>query len=64
MQVSYHGDSIASTMFMTADAANILIIALAASTFNIQISWLTYALAASLPGLVALLIIPYLLYKL
>lgn len=63
MKAEYQGDGITSTMFMTASSANVLFAALAASTFNIKISWGTWALAALLPGLIALLAVPYFIYK-
>ncbi|MEI7463677.1 MAG: DASS family sodium-coupled anion symporter, partial [Candidatus Taylorbacteria bacterium] len=63
MQAEYQGDGITSTMFMTASSANVLFAALALSTFNIQLSWGTWALGAALPGLISLLIIPYFIYK-
>jgi DASS family divalent anion:Na+ symporter len=63
MQAEYQGDGITSTMFMTASSANVLFVALAASTFKMQLSWGTWALAALVPGLVSLAIIPYFLYK-
>lgn len=43
-------------------AANPLIAKLAADTFNVQISWTLWALAAIVPGIVSIIVIPYLLY--
>lgn len=63
MQAEYQGDGITSTMFMTASSANVLFAALAASTFKMPISWGTWALGALLPGLVALIIVPWFLFK-
>ncbi|NMC31540.1 MAG: anion permease [Veillonellaceae bacterium] len=63
MKAEYQGDGITSTMFMTASSANVLFVALAASTFNIRLSWSAWALGALLPGLVALLVVPYFIYK-
>jgi DASS family divalent anion:Na+ symporter len=63
MQTQFQANVITSAMFMTAMAANPLVAVLAKKTANIDISWGTWALAASVPGLVALAIMPYLLYK-
>jgi divalent anion:Na+ symporter, DASS family len=54
---------ITSAMFMTGQAANLLSVELAKKTANVSISWGMWALAAALPGLLCLLIVPYLLYK-
>ncbi len=42
---------------------NPLIVELAKKTANISLSWGTWALAAIVPGLLSLIIVPYLLYK-
>ena len=63
MQSVFQGNAVTSAMFMTAMAANPLVAELAAKTLNIQISWGLWALAASVPGLVSLLFIPYFLMK-
>jgi len=53
---------ITSAMFLTAMAANPLAVDFAAE-FGIKISWLSWAGAALLPGLVSLAALPYLIYK-
>jgi DASS family divalent anion:Na+ symporter len=63
MQVGYQGNTITSAMFMTAMAGNPLIALLAAKALNINITWGQWALAAIVPGIISLLIIPYFLYK-
>lgn len=63
MQILYQGNTITNAMFMTAMAANPLIATLAQKTLNIEISWGLWALGASVPGLLSLMIIPYFLYK-
>ena len=63
MMTQFHANVITSAMFMTAMAANPLVAVLAKKTANIDISWGTWALAASVPGLVALTVMPYLLFK-
>ncbi len=64
MLSTYQGDVITSAMFMTSMAANPLIVELTKKTTNIQLSWGGWALAALLPGLVSLLVMPYVIYKL
>ena len=63
MQILYQGNTITNAMFLTSMAANPLIATLAQKTLNIEISWGLWALGASVPGLISLLIIPYFLYK-
>ena len=60
---SFQGTVITSAMFLTAMAANPLAAELAADQ-GVAISWTNWALAAVLPGLVSLVAVPYLLYKL
>ncbi|WP_416885624.1 DASS family sodium-coupled anion symporter [Marinospirillum sp.] len=64
--VNYHSNPITSAMFITATAPNPLTVELIASATGaeIQLSWLTWALAMLLPGMVAILAMPYILYKL
>lgn len=53
---------ITSTMFMTAMAANPLLVSLAEKE-NIEISWANWALAACVPGILSLILIPWVIYK-
>jgi len=63
MVTQFQGNCITSAMFMTAMAANPLAAVLAKQVLKIDISWGLWALAASVPGLVALIFMPYFLYK-
>lgn len=63
MQNSYQANTITSAMFLTSMAGNPLIAELAAKTLNVNISWGLWALAAIVPGAIALLVVPYFLYK-
>ncbi|HSR12298.1 MAG TPA: DASS family sodium-coupled anion symporter, partial [Thermodesulfobacteriota bacterium] len=54
---------ITTSMFMTAGAANPLLIELAKKTANINVSWGTWALAGIVPGLLSLILVPLILYK-
>jgi DASS family divalent anion:Na+ symporter len=60
-QVCFHGNLIVSAMFLTAMAANPMAQAFAAKR-GIEITWLSWFQAASVPGLVSLILIPLLLY--
>ena len=61
---NYHANPITSAMFITATAPNPLIVKLIADTTGAQISltWGTWALAMLLPGLVALALMPLVIY--
>ncbi len=60
---SFQGLVITSAMFITAMAANSLSVKLAGQQ-GIEITWGTWALAALVPGLLSLLLIPLIIYKL
>jgi len=59
---TFHGNLVTSAMFMTAMAAN-PIAANLASDKGVDISWGYWALAASVPGLISLVAVPYILYR-
>lgn len=61
--VAYYSNLITSAMFMTAMAANPLIVAVM-QEHGIAISWGKWALAAIVPGILSLIVIPYVVYKL
>jgi DASS family divalent anion:Na+ symporter len=60
---SFQGNLITSAMFLTAMAANPLAAQMAADQ-GIEITWVRWAVAASVPGLVSLLVVPLVLYRL
>ncbi|MAY71166.1 MAG: C4-dicarboxylate ABC transporter [Halomonas sp.] len=64
--VNYHANPITSAMFITATAPNPLIVDLIAKATDsaISITWTQWALAALLPGLVAIALMPAVLYVL
>lgn len=62
MKVTFQGSVITAGMFLTSMAGNPLIADIATSV-GVTISWGTWALAASVPGLICLAIIPLFLYK-
>nr|WP_302104807.1 anion permease [Polycladomyces sp. WAk] len=63
-KVAFQGDMVTSAMFMTAMAANPLAANLAKDILKTDISWTSWAAAALVPGLVSLILIPLVLYKL
>ncbi len=64
MQVLYQGDLIVSAMFLTAVAPNPLVAELTRQTAHIELTWRLWAFAALVPGTVALIVIPALVYRL
>lgn len=64
IQTTFQCVVISSTMFVTAAAPNSLVVLLAAQTAKVDISWGLWALAGIVPGLISLLIVPLVVYKL
>ena len=62
MQAAFQGNVVTSAMFLTAMAANPLAAKLAAG-MHIDVSWGEWALAAIVPGMASLVVIPLVLYK-
>ncbi|MBX9743607.1 MAG: anion permease [Chlamydiales bacterium] len=59
---AFQGTAITSAMFLTSMAGNPLIARLARD-HGVEITWTSWAVAALVPGLVSLLVIPYVLYR-
>ena len=59
----FQGNLITAAMFLTAMAGNPLAQNLAESTANIHITWMNWFLAALVPGLISLIIVPFIIYK-
>ena len=57
----FQGDLITSAMFLTAMSGNPLAVSIAAS-LGIQITWMKWFIAAIVPGIISLIIIPLLIY--
>jgi DASS family divalent anion:Na+ symporter len=64
MKTVYQGNVVTSAMFLTAMAANPLVIELTKQTAHLRITWTQWALAAVVPGLLSLAIVPYVVYRL
>ena len=60
---AYNGTVITSSMFLTAMVANPLVVQLAAAQ-GVTITWGMWSLAALVPGLVSLAVIPFVIYRL
>ena len=60
---AFQVDMITSGMFMTSMAANPLAVTLAASTVGINIDWVGWALAACVPSLLCLILVPIIILK-
>ncbi len=63
MKVAYQGSVITSAMFLTAMAANPFLVGLTQDA-GYSISWGKWALAALVPGLISLILMPLIVYKL
>src|ERR1051326_1536937 len=60
----YHGDLVVSAMFLTACAPNPLVADFVHKGSAVRLTWTTWAIAASVPGILALAAIPYLVFRL
>lgn len=61
--VEYQTVVITSAMFLTSMAPNLLTAELAKKTANLSLTWALWAQAAIIPGLLSLIIVPFVLYK-
>lgn len=61
MQVCFQSNVITSSLFLTAMAANPLIVKLA-KDLGIEITWISWAIAACVPGIINLILMPLLVY--
>lgn len=58
----FHANIITSAMFMTAMAPNIVAVGLA-KQMGVNITWFSWFLAALVPGVICLILIPWVIYK-
>ena len=63
IQAVCQSDNVACCVMMTAVSSNFLIATLAANVAGVEFTWGSWFIAAIVPGLVALMVIPYVLYK-
>lgn len=59
----FHIDFVVSAMFLTAMVGNPIAAELAKKILNVDITWMSWFVAAFVPGVIALLAIPYVLFK-
>ena len=62
--VGSHANLIAASMYLTGMAANPLVSVAAADVFGVEFGWGTWLLGAIVPGVISLLILPQVIYKL
>lgn len=62
MQVGFQSNCVSGGLFLTAMIANPMMVLFATKAFNIQISWMEWAIAAFVPGTLAMISIPIILY--
>ncbi|HVH85724.1 MAG TPA: DASS family sodium-coupled anion symporter [Terriglobales bacterium] len=61
--IGFHTTYVASAMFLTGMASNPLIADFARQIAHIDLTWLRWAIGASVPGVAALVIVPWFLYR-
>ena len=64
MLSAYQVHAVTCAMFLTSMVANPLIAELTRKTVHIEITWAGWAIAASVPGLISFLAMPYLVFRL
>ncbi|MBQ0108316.1 MAG: DASS family sodium-coupled anion symporter, partial [Phascolarctobacterium sp.] len=64
MKSSFQVNCVTSSMFITAVAPNALAVSLAAKATGVEITWGQWAMACIVPGLICVLLVPTLVYKL
>ncbi len=63
MKAVYQGDVVACAMFLTGQASNVIIAKFALSAGGIELTYATWLLGSIVPGILALLIVVYLIYR-
>jgi len=61
---TFQADIVVCAMFMTAMAANPLAVGIASEVAGIELTWMGWAVAAVVPGIINLALIPLVIYKL
>lgn len=64
MLAAFHANYSASAMFLTSMASNPLIAEFAHKVGHVDLTWPIWALASSVPGLLTLVLVPYLIFRL
>ena len=63
MFTAYQGTQITTALFLTAMVANPLMAQLAYEIAGVELDWMTWALAAFLPGVISLIAMPLIVYR-
>jgi DASS family divalent anion:Na+ symporter len=63
MTTLYHADLVVCAMFLTAVAPNPLVAELARQASGVEVTWTAWAAAAAVPGALALVAVPYVLFR-
>lgn len=59
----FQGNLITAAMFLTAMAGNPIAQSLAEKTAHVHITWINWFVAAIVPGLISLIVVPFIIYK-
>lgn len=59
----YQGSAVACAMFLTGQASNVLAAGLAAKLAGVEVTWSGWLVAASVPGLVSCLVVPWVVHR-
>ena len=59
----FQGNLITAAMFLTAMAGNPIAQSLAEKTAHVHITWMNWFVAAIVPGLISLIVVPFIIYK-
>ncbi|MDU2063276.1 MAG: anion permease [Sporomusaceae bacterium] len=62
MQVGFQSNCMSGSLFLTAMIANPVMVVFAQQAFGLKISWMDWAIAAFVPGTLAMILIPVLMY--
>jgi DASS family divalent anion:Na+ symporter len=63
MKAVYQADVVACAMFLTGQASNVIIAKFALSTGGVELSYATWFIGGIVPGIVSLLLVVYLIYR-
>jgi DASS family divalent anion:Na+ symporter len=61
--VGFHATYTASGMFLTSMAANPIIAEFALKIAHVELTWMRWALGAIVPGMLSMILVPYILYR-
>ncbi len=59
----YQGSAVACAMFLTGQASNVLAANLAIKLVNVEVTWTSWLVAACVPGLASVLVVPWIVHR-